>query len=152
MKRWLVTALLVALVGLGSAEPGWVLTRQGLGPVRLGMSEGELKRCLGSPLLVIPDEGLPVWRYPGFDAVVHHRPRPHRVVAVSLVGTRYATSQGLRLGCTADQVRAALGAPPINKKSVSGVKWVYGQGGQYLVFYFREGRAVQIEASEMGNL
>jgi hypothetical protein len=109
----LTAAIAIATAGAGAAanaQPANVLTPQGYGPFRVGMSWAQARRAVpglryGDRL----DEGntcheASTARMPGVYAMFEN----NRLVRVSLSSpSRVATARGIRVGATAAQVRAA---------------------------------------------
>ena len=115
----LVVAAMAAWLGTGpgtvafsaTPAPATVLTEQGYGPLRIGMTWAQARRAmpglrgnfeLGESCFVAEVAALP-----GFYAMFEDR----RLTSISAgEGSRIATAGGLRVGHTAAQVRAVYGA------------------------------------------
>lgn len=107
--------MLLALIAAAAAtRPSWTLTPNGLGPVHIGMTRGQVEHALHARLKTNypPDsesdctEMSPVRSYRGVILLFENR----HLSRISLVRpSAFATMKGIRVGATASQVQQAYG-------------------------------------------
>lgn len=115
MKHGIYAALLSAGLFLAAssaraAPAPWVITPDGLGPLKIGMTIEEASKALGSPLSIDPHDQeavncseLDVPNRAGAGMIFEDR----RLTRVEIFGSsRLKTSRGIRLGSTESNVKA----------------------------------------------
>ncbi len=105
-------AMAGALLMMSAAPAPWVLSPDGLGPLKIGMSEAQAAAALGAKLSAadLPDDACEERGVVGMKGLVLMF-QQHRLTRISLVrGSRFKTDKGLGYGATETQVRAAYGA------------------------------------------
>src|SRR4051794_23603985 len=99
-------ALAGAVLLIGAAPAPWVLTPDGLGPVKIGMNEAQAQAALGRKLRAadLPDEECEERAVAGFKGLIlmfQH----HRLTRISIgAGSRFRTDKGLGYGSTEAEV------------------------------------------------
>ena len=122
--------------------PSLMVPGDTVGPVRLGMTRQQVTAALGEPYSI--EAGGRTWQYrdPGI-AILWGRDEPPTVGAVlaggheKLSNVPFRTAEGIGLGSTADELRAAWGQPDAGS---SGETMNYGSRG--MQFMLRDGRVV----------
>ncbi|HEY5712428.1 MAG TPA: hypothetical protein VIT38_11085 [Allosphingosinicella sp.] len=138
--RAIVAAALLALAGAGTAQsPARLLTPDGYGPVRIGMTRAQVSAALHSPL-----EGEPIEDEESCIELTATRGHPNlafmfqagRLTRISLAGAGpIRTERGIGIGSTAAEVRRAYG-PRIEAE----VHEYLGAPGEYLTWWARPNR------------
>ena len=110
---WLVLALLAAAEGASADPAKWVLTVDGLGPVRIGMTIAEVEKAVGGKLegAAIESDDICVEKDSKAGPLgVAYMFEDKKLTRISLgEGSTIGTLKGLGVGSTAEQVRRALG-------------------------------------------
>ena len=123
----MVGAVLVATFGLlGSAGSKWVTVRAGI-----GLREAIVGQTTRSDLL----KGSRTAEYYAGQGLWFSFREDDRLIAVTIMGSRFRTEKGVRIGSTQETVAKAYGTPhlgdlPLTKGSrtigaVGGVRWEY---------------------------
>lgn len=89
-------------------ESAWVVTPRGIGPLRVGMTRGEVEAVVGT---LVPAPGAGGWRQcaviapAGLPAGVHLMVEGGTVARVDVDSGRVSTAEGARIGDTESHIR-----------------------------------------------
>ena len=135
-------------VGFLLAAASWVLTPDGWGPVRMGMTQAQVERALHARLHGEPlepgDENacveMDTARYPGVAFMFEER----KLSRISLwEESKVTTSRGIGVGANADQVRRAYG-----RGLIAAPHYYEDAPAEYLTYWVVKGkRGVRFETN-----
>ena len=106
MKPILVLALGLSLANSALANPKWVLSAKGFGPLHAGMSPAQASKALGEPIHINADEvscaELPMKSVAGLTLMFEN----HKLTRIGLSSpSRVKTNLGIGIGATEAQVK-----------------------------------------------
>lgn len=141
----------IIALALTAAQPAWVLTPDGLGPVKMGMTQAQVLKALGGTLTgaAIESDDICVEKesskLPGVGFMFEEK----KLVRISLdTDSKIATPRGVRAGATAAQVRKAY-----PKGLVSEGNAYIDPPAEYLTYWTITGKkGVRFETDEKRNV
>jgi len=160
MKSLAIAASLLALVAPGRDAPGPVLTFDGFGPVRIGMTAAQAQAALGRKFKFDDAQSGDVnecayaWRADGKDSNVLYMIEKKRITRIDISNlnshgrgvTGVVTAAGIGIGASEQAVRRAYGAAVIVAPAP------YETGGQWLKVKDRGGRHGFVFETEHGRV
>jgi len=140
-----MTAILA--LALAASQPAWILTPDGLGPVKIGMTQAQVAKALGGTLTgdAIESDDICVEKdsskLPGVGFMFEEK----KLVRISLVpDSKIATLRGVRAGATAAKIRRAY-----PKGLLSEPNAYLERPAEYLTFWTVRGKkGVRFETDE----
>ena len=147
----ILACLAMASLHLAEAEgarmnPGWIVVPgQSVGPLRLGMSEEEVRAAVGEP----ERTSFGPWEYLSGGFALCFNPARHTVNAILGGGAEGGlakafvarTAEGIGMGSTRAEIASALGEPELRR--------VYREGAEYLSY---PGLAVMLDGDAVVHL
>ena len=143
--------MILALALAAAAHPTWVLTPDGLGPVKMGMTQAQVVKALGGKLTgeAIESDDICVEkdssRLPGVGFMFEDK----KLVRISLdTDAKIATARGVRAGVTAAAVRKAYPKGLLTEPNA-----YIEKPAEYLTFWTVKGKkGVRFEVDEKRNV